>query len=131
MAMDSSRFGNAPETLSNTAVSGSRSQRIAVRPERGADSASGASRTVPTTWLLLASMTVTRPSRPSSAPSLCVSGRGSSSGFSARNCVTNTLLPSAVIAIPWGFAPTPAMVSVTLSRRVSITDTVPDDWLAT
>ncbi len=48
-------------------------------------------------------MTVTRPSRPSSAPSLCVSGRGSSSGFSARNCVTNTLLPSAVIAIPWGF----------------------------
>ena len=76
-------------------------------------------------------MTVTRPSRPSSAPSLCVSGRGSSSGFSARNCVTNTLLPSAVIAMPWGLTPTSAMVSVTLSRRVSITETVPDDWLAT
>ena len=54
------------------------------------------------TLMLLALMTVTRPSRPSSAPSLWVSGRGSSSGFSARNWVTNTRLPLALMAIAMG-----------------------------
>ena len=106
MTIDSSRLGNAPETLSKTGGPARFArQRVAVRVEAGAHSASGARLTVPITWLL-ALMTVTRPSRPSSAPSLWVSGRGSSAGFSARNWVTYTFLPSAVMAMPCGFWPT-------------------------
>ena len=131
MVIDSSRFGNAPETLSKTAVSGSRWSVLPSDLNAAPTSASGVRRTVPITWSLLPLMTVTRPSRPSSAPSLCVNGRGSFAGFSARNCVTKTLLPSALIAMPCGLTPTFSIVSMTSSRRVLITETVSDDWLAT
>jgi hypothetical protein len=106
MNMPSSRFGNAPVTLSKVCVSGSRASVLPSDLNAAPTSASGVSDTVSMTSFQRPSMIVTRPSRPSSAPSLCVSGRGSLAGFSARNCVTKTFLPSAVMPTPCGFFPT-------------------------
>src|SRR5262245_33000041 len=127
----SSRLGNAPETLSNTAVSGSRASVLPSDLNAAPTSASAVSAIVSTTSSSVASITVTRPSRPSSAPSLCVSGRGSLTGFNARNCVTNTFRPLRVMAMPCGLLPTFLIVRSTRLEYASMTDTVLDDWLAT
>src|SRR5262249_1229035 len=89
IVIDSSRFGKPPETLSKTVVSGSRLSVLPSDRNAAPTSGSGARWTSPITWWLFPLMTVTRPSRPSSAPSRWVGGRGSSSRLSARNCVTN------------------------------------------
>ena len=74
------------------------------------------------------SSTVTRPTRPSSAPSVCVSGRVSPSfGDWDRNCVTYTFVPSALTAMPRGLGPTGLMVLTTVSVDVLISDTSSDD----
>ena len=53
MVIDSSRFGNAPETLSKTPVSGSRSSVLPSDLNAAPTSASGVRTNVPMTWLLL------------------------------------------------------------------------------
>ena len=79
-------------------------------------------------WLL---MIVTRPSRPSSAPSDWVGGRGSPSRGWARNCVTNNVWPSAEMASACGLGPTSGIVVNTVSLWVLINEIVSDDRLAT
>jgi len=78
------------------------------------------------------SITVTRPTRPVSEPSVCVSGRDSSSaGDWDRNWVTYTFVPSALMAIPRGLGPTGLIVLITASVEVLMSDTSSEDWLVT
>jgi hypothetical protein len=72
MTIDSRRLGKAPVVLSKTAglTSGSRASVFPFDLKAAPTSGNGFRVTVPITLLLSPSMTVTRPSRPSSAPSV-------------------------------------------------------------